>query len=508
MLEPPPAPGPVKDETWSPSLSPTQQKLFNSESKYILCWSEKGTGKTIGVLNKLVKHCYENVNALAIILVQVRAMATKGGAWDKLQQYILPEWKEGLGLDYTDVKLDQQHNEYVWVQNQYGGWSMIVLISAPHPNQLRVRIRGYEPSFVFVDELTSCDSPEYFQAPAAQLGRRPFVEGAQQYVAACNPDSPRHWVHLKWFEENFDPETGKFDTDFEEIYFPKDENVANLTRGYYDHLAKVYRNDPTERDRMLKGVWADRPSGDGLFKDLYLPARHVWPIQEDGQPDYSQQLLPIKGLPVILGMDPGAVHNAFIYEQWPVIGDVSKWLAFDEIVSIKRRIAYEELIPIVMRRMAWWNDTMSEKFNYVWVSDNSAFNQYRAAQGSFDVLEIERIYESNRVKLGLNPMRIRQAPKFAGSRITRVRMVQDLLRSNRLIVSSACHRVQNMLLNLESEKQKDGQPFDPDLAMTPRRSVHLHVFDALTYPMLTGSLSPTALQPAVQGGQMFITVAA
>ena len=50
---------------------------------------------------------------------------------------------------------------------------MVVLISAPHANQLRDRIRGYEPSFAFVDELSSCDSVEYFQAIAAQIGTHP-----------------------------------------------------------------------------------------------------------------------------------------------------------------------------------------------------------------------------------------------------------------------------------------------------------------------------------------------
>lgn len=122
---------------------------------------------TYGALTKLVKHCYLNENALALIVVTVRSMANKGGAWSKLQEMVLPAWRdgnrdrdgklldEGMGLHYTDVMFDSQHNEMIWIQNQYGGWCMVILVSAPHANQLRLRIRGYEPSFVFVDELTS-----------------------------------------------------------------------------------------------------------------------------------------------------------------------------------------------------------------------------------------------------------------------------------------------------------------------------------------------------------------
>src|SRR4051812_30999304 len=171
MLRPPPPPPPTKGKDFMPSLTPTQIKLFFDEARYILSWSEKGSGKTVGSLHKLVKHCYDNRNALALILVRVKSMANKGGAWDKLQSWVLPEWQQGLGLNYTEVKMDPQHNEFIWIQNQYGGWSMCVVISAPHANQLRDRIRGYEPSFVFADEMTSMDSDIYFTSVAAQIGR-------------------------------------------------------------------------------------------------------------------------------------------------------------------------------------------------------------------------------------------------------------------------------------------------------------------------------------------------
>jgi hypothetical protein len=77
-------------------------------------------------------------------------------------------------------------------------------------------------------------------------------------------------------------------------------------------------------------------------------------------------------------------------------------------------------------------------------------------------------------------------------------MMQTLLAQDELIISSRCAKIQAMLLQLESQKQKVGQPFDPDLAMKPRRSEHVHVFDSVTYPIITSATSPTLLLPATE----------
>ena len=510
MLKQPPPPSAVYNPTWHPRLNPTQKVLFDSSKRFILAHGEKGGAKTYGCLSKLVRHCYENDNALALILVRVRSMANKGGAWDKLQAAILPDWKSGLGLSYSDVKFDTQHNEFIWIQNQYGGWSMAVLISAPNASQLRERIRGYEPSFVFVDELTSCNSPEYFQAVAAQIGRRPFVDGMQQYVAACNPEGPSHWVYQKWFVQAFNEETGDWDPDFEAIYFPVAENECNLTPGYLSSLKKIYRDDKTEAARMIEGTWIDRPSGEGLFRDLYNPIIHVRPLDEDSVPSKHDRLSPDKNHPIIIGLDPGSVYNSFIFEQWLPLDEKMKWLVFDEVVVTKMRVPYEILVPAVMKRVAFWRSEVggtASTMPQIWISDDSAFNQYRAAQGSYDVLEIERIYEENRAKFGLEPMKVRSAPKFNGSTITRVRLIQKMLGSDEIVISSGCPMMMQMFLKLEGKKTKPGETPDPEGAMTPQRSDVVHIFDAFSYPVLASSLNPTALSPRSDSSQRLISAA-
>ena len=106
---------------WAPSLAPTQQKIFDDPANYMLAYGERGSGKTF-VLggHKLVRHLYENFNALALIIVGVRAQATMGGGWHKIQTEILPEWVEGIDLEHTSERQDTQKNLYIDVTNRFG----------------------------------------------------------------------------------------------------------------------------------------------------------------------------------------------------------------------------------------------------------------------------------------------------------------------------------------------------------------------------------------------------
>jgi hypothetical protein len=518
VIEPPPPP-PKKprktsdDGGWSPMLGPEQQEIFDSPAKFILADGEKGSGKTHSLGHKLVRHAYENANALCLIGVRVRSMATKGGVWDKLVNQILPTWRDGnrdpdgnllddgMGLEYTDVKYDSQHNEYLWIGNRHGGWSLVVLISCPHATQLRDRMRGFEPSFVLWDELTSCDSREYLNAVAIQVGRRPGIEGPQQYTAACNPDSPKHWVHQVWMVEAYDEKADRWDPDYHRVHVPVSSNRHNLPKGYIEGLEKLYKHDPVEAARMLRGEWVDRPSGTSIFKDVWIAMRYVKPAL-----DSPEWILPTVGYPIIIGMDPGAVYNAFVMLQRLPIEQRMKWVAFDEVVINRRRIKYEVLMPVVLRRLAWWQQQVGGRFQNVWISDNSAFNQFKAGSGSFDVTELEAAGNAVVDALSLPRIEVRPAPKFAGSVPLRTRLLMDAISAGDFWVSAGCTKIQAMLNLLESKEQKPGEAFDPDLALTPVRSDHLHVFDALTYPIITNAMMPHLLAPIEEGTQELIRI--
>lgn len=465
----------AKESIWSPSLSPTQQKIFDDPSNYILAYGERGSGKTFSLGgHKLVRHCYENFNALALIIVGVRSQATLGGVWHKLQIEILPEWVEGIGLSHTDERQDTQKNLYIDIENRFGGHSRVVLISVPYGSFIKDRIKGFEPSLVFVDELTNLDTEDYFNAVVQQLGRRQGIHGPQQYLAACNPDGPSHWVYKRFFEEPYDAE-GNWNNDYSTYHVPIAENVDNLPPGYYDRILEAVKTDPIEEARMVRGEWIDRPAGDAIFGPYFNKSLHIVGDAKNG-------IVPNPQYPVICGWDPGSVNNATIFMQAIPGNDKTVWAVFDELVVINKKLPYTTLIPLVMRKMAYWNRRTESKLNYIHISDNSAFNQYRAKTGSYDVKDIEQISRDKADTFNLSPIRMKAAPKFSGSVEARVRLMIAKLTNEEFVMSSQCTNISKMFRNLVSEKP--GKTYDPNIAFKPKRSVYVHAFDAMSYPII------------------------
>jgi len=467
---------------WIPSLSVTQRKIFDDASNYILAYGERGSGKTFSLGgHKLVRHCYENFNALALIIVGVRSQATLGGVWHKLQIEILPEWVEGIGLTHTDERQDTQKNLYIDIANRFGGHSRVVLISVPYGAFIKDRIKGFEPSLVFVDELTNLDTDDYFNAVVQQLGRRQGIDGPQQYLAACNPDGPSHWVYKRFFEEPY--VKGKWNDDYSVYHVPISENEKNLPPGYYDRIMEAVKTDPVEEARMVRGEWVDRPAGDAIFGPYFNKGMHI-------RGDSKTGILPNENFPVLVGWDPGSVNNAVIFMQALIGSDGVVWTVFDELVTINKKLPYTTLVPLVMRKMSYWNRKCEHVFKYIHISDNSAFNQFRAKTGSYDVRDIEEISRDKADTFGLPPIRMKSAPKFNGSVEARVRLTIAKLQNDQFLVSSQCTAIIKMFQNLVSEKQ--GKTYDPSASFKPKRSVYVHPFDAMSYVFLQEDASFTS----------------
>lgn len=508
--EPPPMPKEAKaykPRQWEPYLNPgAQQEIYKDKHLALLVWAEKGSGKSWGCIQKLVKHCVSFSLASAFVVVQSRSQAEKGGAWEKLITQILPEWNKKRGLIYM-IREDRQHNPVIWLINDHRTFSNITLLSYPYGAQLKKKAPGIEPSFVFVDELTQCDSDEYYHAFRAQLGRRPDIPyEEQQYVAACNPAGESNWVFQMWFVDNIDDETGEVDEDFHNIYCPAIQNTK-VSKKYLQGLKKQYRRKPIELARLVGGEWIDMPSGDSHFGDIYSPQLHVRPLLENGRADPKNRLMPLKEHPVLLGIDSGSRYHAFSFMQYAAIDNRMKYLVFDEVVILGKSVPYHRLMPIVMRRLKFWMDTAGVS-QLVPISDASALNVYRpAGSGSFDYKDMESVWNARKEEIGVPTLKIVDAPKFNGSVAARLSCMRDVLSQEQFLVSSACTRHQSMLLLLESEKQKPGEEFDPSLADTVKRSPRIHIWDACSYVLLTGKLKPQKLSPMLGSTQILMRVA-
>jgi len=460
------------DLTWRPSLNPAQKRCFDCQTPYVLAYGERASGKTVGFCHKVIDHLVNNFNALAVLIVRVRSMATEGGLWEKMEVDILPQWKTGMGLIYSEERMNESRMRYRFVKNKFGGWSKMVLLSLEHGEQLKGKIRGFEPSIVFIDELTTLKDKAFFTAVIQQLGRRPHIHSVQQYLAATNPEGPSHWVYKQWFE--FPEGTTKEKDRYEAIHIPIKENKHNLPEDYYNTVMEACANDPVEYRRLVLGEWVDRPTGEAMFRDAYNERRH---IRGRG----IERILPDPNFPVIIGYDLGSANNAIIFMQQLPFPDRTVWMIFDELVWLNHKIMFENIVPLLLKRMMFWNSAVGRELSWEHISDDSALNQWRQTTGSYDAMEIERLSEVFKKQYPDIPsIRLKGAPKFKGSVERRGRLLHQLFLKDEIVISHACVQTLDMVMNLEGEN---------DNFFQRKHNRYSHVFDALTYPIINYSVS-------------------
>jgi hypothetical protein len=477
---PPPRATPPPPKLWEPDLNFTQRKIFHDPAPNVFGFGEKGSGKSIAFIYKAVRHAYENDNAL-ILFMSPNIRAGNEGVWYELETLVLPAWNDGIGLEYTESKLDNlTKDRHRWVKNRFGGWSKLLLMSIPHSSMVEARIKQMSPSMIVAEELTDCDGPEYFDFPSLQLGRRRGITGPQQYCASMNPKGPSNWVYKLLFDDHAD------DPDFSNYHVPITENRHRLPKGYIERLEKNLKNKPILRARLIDGEWIDMPTGEGLFKEYYIPQIH-----EKGDFIKGLGLLPLTGFPCIITYDLGPKWSSVTFEQCiPKKTGGSIWLIFDEVDKLGEKILYKKLAWEVMERMAFWRKRMGYEFQYIHITDESAVNQWRAGgEGSYDAWEFEKQYNRDAKEKGERPVKMLGCPKGDGSVTARVVLLQGKLFQEEVMVSALCRNTIAMLLNLEA-KDDEGD--------MPKKGKWLHKFDSVTYGMFRTEMRGMA---GVRAGQ-------
>jgi hypothetical protein len=484
----------LDEEEWIPPMYPQQVDAFYDDSKYLLLYGGRASGKSICALHKCVKHAYEHRDALVMVCTLTRAGSTAGGAWEDLLSMaedhrgepagVLEIWAKGIGLVYTDEYGDKAGNKYIDIETADGGVSRIMQMSLPAASVVTNRIKTFKPSFFLFEELTNTSDSAYFYKVIQQLGRRRGVpQQFQQYVATCNPaDEGRdHWVY-KAFIENSDgpvtdprysvhvlnPATNPFMENKEE-YLKSVEQEANL--------------DPTAYDRLILGKWVARVVGLGMFEGFYDPEIHLKgelgksgmvPLasNKDGSP-----------CPIVVGYDPGDVNCARVFMQRHQLGEKRLYRYLDDHVRIKQRVSLEQKVRDVLDKMVQFNRRANHNFSYVHIGDNQGWEQYNE-QGDLAykrMLEIskyliDRPLKGNPYK-GLTPIYMRSPSKGPGSVENRVRMMKDMLLNGSILVSGTAVAIEGMFRKLREIPRKPDKPLKT-------ASGEIHTFDAASYPVL------------------------
>lgn len=511
----PPAPARVSESKgWYLHLNPTQQKIFDSAAEFILAYGEKGSGKSIGCLHALIRHCYEEKEALALILAPQIRTGKEGVMYDLM--WCLDIWRngnwadreqtkrrdDGIGLEYTEPSLDPQTKDrIVYIANRHGGWSKVVLVSIPYAEVVEKRMKSLSPSFVYADELTELDSKDFFTYVAQQLGRRRGIVGPQQYVASCNPEGPSHWVYEVFWLDCLDPETEVRDPAYEAYHVPIQENYDNLPPGYVEKLNKLYK-DPTDIERLLKGRWIDRPSGQAIFKPYFRQELHV-----KGDLRNGEGLIPFPGIPIVVTYDPGPMNYSIHFEQMVPTKTKVIWNVIDELNYVGQFTPDHLIVRDVLRRMEYWNSNfMNGQAPFIHIADATAFT-HRRHDGTYDATRLRDISKAQ--TNGQTIIKVRSAiPPGHDAKLSvpaRVQMIVTMFLAETLFISAMCPKTIEMVRLLVSQTGKEGK-YDENLSLTPKRSPYLHPFDSMSYGPYYFSLMPAhfAIQTAeVETGGVF-----
>lgn len=463
-----------RDHVWvPPGLNEPQLKVFfDNHSEAILADGEKGSGKSIGSLHKVVNTTYHLPNARGLIVTPT-ALAGESGVIYDMMTLVIPSWEKG------DYKLDGEgfkkkpktHHDYFALYNKFGGRSEILFMSVPNDGGLEGKIKGPAPDIVYIEELTDYKSSHLFNLASAQLGRK--KGRVQQLVATCNPKGPSNWV----YDLFINPETAR--EGYARYYHPFSSNAHNMPADYQSRLEKIYRNDPISLARLRAGEWIDSPDGDALFLDYFIPEMHIL-----GGESVGSGILPTPGSDIVLGYDLGQVNSSVTFlQRLPTVRKIEVadakgnprfedlfthvWTIFDEVVVEGKKVSYSDLTRQVLKKMDLWCEFIGHSFNFLHIADDSATNQYRPNTGAHDADDI--------MKFSNGRIRMRPAPKGKNSRKARVRSVCELLKDESLFVSKQCPKAIEMF---------NGLPDDPDEPGTPKKKHRFgHRFDSMSYPI-------------------------
>lgn len=518
---------PEKPKPWRPILNETQELMFNDPAQIVGAVGPKFSGKTLGFGEKMVRHCYEEWNAMFTIL-GTSADALKDGICEDLTSFVIPQWRDGnrqpaflrekgvlvpnpragelidngMGLEATHWRQDNQTKHiYLKIRNRFGGWSRIKVISIPYPQMIDDRIRGPAPSGIYLEEATKCRSNAYVKLPILQLERRRDIAGPQQFLFSCNPEDPDNWVYKWMYRETVvradqpgrnwpkDPEQpGIRRRESVSFYFVHYlENAHNVSQKNRQLLEDELASDPILHARLVQGKWISYPSGEALFRNEFAEKRHMRGAAPNDKGNGGKGTLPLIGYPVILGYDFGQKKFGCSFQQIIETPEGPFIHIFDELCYNNRRIHSKRLAHALVEKLRFWNEWLREDTRnptaawFCWhIAGDDATTVYHPEADSVDAKIIQDLtreiirLEPQRYR-GIEPFLIRGCPRPPGSIAKRTDLLAEAMIDDRFLVSQLCPWHRGMLFHLEA---------DDDAPSEPKRSKWLETYDAASYPSM------------------------
>lgn len=477
-----------------------QLQVFNSRARILLVSGPRISGKTRGVLNRVVRHLWETKTPRIGMFVKTLKSSKDGGAWTLLNQQILPEWFEsGIGMRYTTSvsgkpgpKTDGlTRTPFFRVSNCHGGESEMMLFSIDNDSEIEAKLKELEFSMVYFSELDKFGDPKVLTValPSLRMGHLRYED--QMWIADCNPseEGEASWIYKYFFKvRNM--------AYFEYQAYQRDQGLPLLPeeefRAFYNKMDVIEilpRDNSFVDPRQLQEVKVSCANDEGLyarhvdgkwvwgggdssrhFRVAFKAFRHVIGDASDDDPENWVCLNPTANcFELITGWDLGDVNHAAVILEKTYTAEKPCFSVLDECVSIKTEMGNVEFTEHFMDLIEALEKYAVKTFelNNSW-SDRNSLEKYSAAGDTYPYLEVQAA-SNNRIRL----RGVGREAKAKGSVRQRVYLLKQLLAEDRIKVSAHCKKTIAMFQDL-----KKGGSASTDFVV---QNEDKHVFDALSY---------------------------
>jgi hypothetical protein len=419
----------------------------------------------------------------------------KVGAWSNLTTFIMEEWvKSGLKSKYGH-KFDwtkepwvdgSSRMHYFRIRNYYGGETEIQLHSLNFDGDVFDKLLDTEFSCIVFIELQKYEDPDVFKVSTLQLRREGVPYAKHLWMSDTNPPAsgPDHFAYKLWFQdriaeppENSTPEQVEalkvYQSKFGLHLFSIDDNVF-AEPGLIQDVKDNYRDDPVGWARMVEGKWTkEHSSKEKHFHGIWRPEIHVVGDCSSPKKEKWEILRPTDECTTLLGgWDIGdSCNHAFVIEE-PVILDNDKvgFITLDELVWIGVQEPLVDFLLEAFEKIEAIEKFIGKPIEWRHWSDSSAW-RFSAKAADIDAMFVEKLSGGKVQLLSAGAAKQRQSVR------RRVKLLQDLLKQGRELVSAHCFHTIEMYEDLKSGKLKADGTGEVILKGSPQK----HIFDAKSY---------------------------
>ena len=476
-------------QLWLPPLNPKQLDIFNDTHRYLLVHGPRKSGKTFGIVQKVIRHSFDVRAGMWGIVCKTIKNAKAAGVWVLLTR-MLKLWEAGCaGFRVTEgpKTTGDSKMSFVRIRNRYGGISEIQCHSLEHSSEVESKFKGPAYSGFWLSEFDQYCDEHAFDIFCDALRMWPDVAYEEhQIICDCNPPDTgtANWIHDKWFkfkdtEENENTSEGERElrASLHRVLVNIEDNPQLDPRERRDLEAR-YSKRKTLYSRFVLGVW-EQDITDGHFSDVWNEDVHVVG-NADGPKDTWEVMVPTPGCKELLtGWDMGEKKSHSFHIMEKIVKEdpatrrmIVEFNVIDELVVVNQFVSIEDFVTGAVEKMDHWNRYLQKTQNVTvqwrhW-SDTSAFER-RASSDSSDAA-IAFAASSGRIVL-------QGAPKYRDSNRDKVNLVWQFLYSKRLRVSAQLFTTRQMFAMLRAD------PNSPTSRYV-KRDKHKHPFDSLSYPIM------------------------